>query len=375
MPLGRIVIAFTGWIGVCVPFSIWIGGSAELFQRNVQALLTIVLMAAFIQTVPEAIRAMYTVGLASAWNALMSFVAGWEQSGRLVLGQGTLSDPNYYCLYVMFGMPFVWLATYSPPVTKRIAAAALLLPIFLVIARTGSRGGLVALAAGLMLLFFLSPAKQKIYLSVGGAAMLLIAITILPDNLITRFSTIFDDTGDETALQSSAARKELFFRSLELTAKNPIVGVGPGMFTIGDAAYSKDMGRKAAWHATHNTYTELSSEVGIPGALLLLAALSQSFRGLSRIRRAKPSVPVHNAALFAQMSLVIVSVGACFLSVGYGGILYILMGICGTFMAAVANEQKARQPVPTSVGTQRTATGTAQVPVRRPPNYAITKPR
>jgi O-antigen ligase len=374
MPAGRLMIAFTAWVGFCVPFSVWIGGSADLFERNVQALLTIVLMAAFIQTVPEAIRAMYTVGLSSVFISLMSFVAGWEQSGRLVLGQGTLSDPNYYCMYVLCGLPFMWLVAYSEPGLKRIAAVLLLLPVLLVVARTGSRGGLVALAAGLMLLFLLSPVKQKIYLSLAGMAMIIAGLVFLPDGLVTRFKTIFDNEGDDMALQSSAARKELFFRSLELTAQNPIVGVGPGMFTIGDAAYSKDTGRKAAWHATHNTYTELSSEVGIPGAVLFILALYRSYRDLSRVRRTAPAVRVRNAALFTQMSLVTVSAAACFLSAAYGSIPYVLIGIAGTFLGAVANEQRlSKPPAPAFPPAPRTSGRAAHVSSRHPSQHVITK--
>jgi O-antigen ligase len=339
MPAGVLMVAFTAWVGVCVPFSVWMGGSMGLFQRNVQALVSIALIAAFVETVPQAIRALYTVGFASAFNAWMSFIAGRDEQGRLVLGENTLSDPNYYCLFVLFGIPFLFLAIYIGRPSKRFGALMLLPPMFLVIAKTGSRGGLVALAAGLIFLFVYSPARQKIYLTAAAAVLLVTSLAALPESLIIRFTTILDSDGDAMAAESSASRKELFFRSLEMTAKNPIVGVGPGMFTIGDAAYSKDIGRKAVWHVTHNTYTELSSEVGIPGAILFILALYRSYRGLSQIRRTDRAPAIRSAALFAQMSLVIVSTAACFLSVGYGSIPYIIIAVSGTFITAVAKQQ------------------------------------
>jgi O-antigen ligase len=345
---GKPLVAFTAWVGMCVPFSVWIGGSADLFQRNVQGLLTVALMAAFIQTVPEAIRAMYTVGFAAAFDALMSFVVGWEQGGRLVIGDGTLSDPNYYCLYVLVGLPFLWMATYIEPGIKRLTAVVVLLPVFMVIARTGSRGGLVALVAGLAFLFLVSSFKHKIYLSAAAMVMLFVGAVTLPSSLITRFSTIFDSEGDAMAADSSAARKELLIRSLQMTAQHPIFGVGPGMFTIGEAADAKTAGRKGVWHVTHNTYTQLSSEVGIPGALLFLFVLYRTYRGLSRVRRTERAVRIRNAALFTQMSLVIVSAAACFLSAGYGSIPYIIIGLSGTFLTAVANEHKTAKMMPAS---------------------------
>lgn len=66
MPLAKLLIAFTAWVAICVPFSVWKGGSTTVFLVTLQALALVVFMAAFIRTIPDCLRAMYTVGLAMA---------------------------------------------------------------------------------------------------------------------------------------------------------------------------------------------------------------------------------------------------------------------------------------------------------------------
>ena len=63
MPLGKILIAFTAWITICVPFSVWRGGSFRIFLIVLQALVLVAFMAAFIRTIPDCLRVMYTVAL------------------------------------------------------------------------------------------------------------------------------------------------------------------------------------------------------------------------------------------------------------------------------------------------------------------------
>src|ERR1035438_5923143 len=53
MPIGKLLIAFTVWITICVPFSVWRGGSFVIFLIVVQALALVAFMAAFIRTISD----------------------------------------------------------------------------------------------------------------------------------------------------------------------------------------------------------------------------------------------------------------------------------------------------------------------------------
>jgi len=59
--------------------------------------------------------------------------------------------------------------------------------------------------------------------------------------------------GTEASL-SAQQRKELLFKSLKVTVRHPLFGVGPGNFEV----------VSGAWDVTHNSYTQISAEGGIP---------------------------------------------------------------------------------------------------------------
>ena len=67
--------------------------------------------------------------------------------------------------------------------------------------------------------------------------------------------------------------------------EHPIFGVGPGIFTVGEADLAKSEGQAAQWHVSHNSYTQVSSEMGIPGLLLYLAALWGTLSNIVWFRR------------------------------------------------------------------------------------------
>ena len=346
MPLGKLLIAFTVWIAICVPFSVWKGGSFAIFLITLQALVLVAFMAAFIRTIPDCFRVMYTVALAMAAVGILSLVIGGGRAHdtRLGLGRGTdtLSDANFLCLYILIGLPFLWLTASRKTGFMKALLLSLMAPMLLGAGRTGSRMGLLALVAGLLLYLIFASSKQRTIVITSGIVFLILAPFFLPQRILERFTTYFDATSPQSleAAESAEARKRLLIRSLELTAEHPLLGVGPGEFMDAEAAEAKEVGQRGAWHYTHNSYTELSSETGITGLVLFLIAFFGAYRGLSPIRNKYPDVRVRQAALFTQMAVVMTAIGAFFLSIAYGGIITAVIAISATLQAAVANQAK-----------------------------------
>jgi O-antigen ligase len=100
--------------------------------------------------------------------------------------------------------------------------------------------------------------------------------------------------------------------SLETTAKHPLFGIGPGQFE----------NFSGSWHLTHNTYTEFSSEAGLPALCLFLFLVWTTFKNL-RVRAADVRLRVLTDGLYGAMVGYIV--GAFFLSTGYLFVPYLLM--------------------------------------------------
>jgi O-antigen ligase len=161
--------------------------------------------------------------------------------------------------------------------------------------------------------------RNKRYYLLGAAAFCVLALVIIgPQSYGDRIKSIVSNDvqvyGD-----AKEARKELLLKSLEITGTHPLFGIGPGQFS----SYS------GLWRVTHNTYTELSSECGIPALILFLLVMRECFKNLARIRatalyRADPNIRMYTSALWAGFASYLA--GACFASTAYQLFPYFLVG-------------------------------------------------
>ena len=265
-------------------------------------------------------------------------------STRLGLGGGsdTLADANFLCLYILIGLPFLWLTASRKTGFKKVMWLSLMLPMLAGAGRTGSRMGLLALLAGVILYLIFASTKQRVIVIASSFVFLTLAMFFLPQKIRERFTTYFDADSPQAleAAESAEARRRMLIRGLELTAEHPLFGVGPGEFMDAEAAEAKEVGQRGMWLYTHNSYTELSSETGLTGLALFVLSLFWAYRGLTPVRKKYPDVRVRRAALFTQMAVLMTAVGAFFLSIAYGGIITAIVAISGTFQAAAAKKMR-----------------------------------
>lgn len=153
----------------------------------------------------------------------------------------------------------------------------LILPLGLyLLVASGSRKGmlsLVVVAVGLYWYHFRkswSGFKGKLAALILGGVLVTGAIV-----LVSRMPTLDRLTSTVVAKE---ARYVWFIRGLEITAKNPIFGIGVGGFAI-----TGESGRLGIY--SHSTITEALTATGIPGFLLYFAAQGALFLQLRRLRK------------------------------------------------------------------------------------------
>ena len=361
LPAGKALAALTVWVAICVPTSVWPGGSFQQFRTTLQALLLIAYMGAFIRSIRDVRNAMYSIGLGMGAVAVLSFLitsrlpnVGGE--GRMGLGESaSLQDPNFYSLYLLVGLPFLFMAVSLEKGYKRILALLLMLPIMAGLARTGSRMGLLVFVASLVFFLIRATSRQRIVVSVVLALAFFIGVPLLPGNVIKRVTTFLTPGSDQISVQTEAAesaqnRLDLLWRSIVMSAEHPFLGVGPGQFMEAENAKAVAEGRpRGYWLVTHNVYTQLSSETGVIGLVLYVIALFYAYRGLGAIRKRGPNLRVRAMALYIQIALFAVILGGFFLSIGYGGLPWILIALSSIFQVAVAREMRAQRTQPAYV--------------------------
>jgi len=271
--------------------------------------------------------------------AVIAGVAVWK--GHLLLGrlEGTLgayySDPNDLALAIIISLPLcLALLFLSRGVLQRVAWALAILVMLYAVFLTGSRGGFVALiVAAVVFLWEFAIQGRRRYL----LALAVLASTILWQSssglLVGRLKGTFNQQEDTAAAYDSAeARRQLFWRSVEVTKQHPLFGVGPGNFQE----------ISGSWLVTHNSFTEMSSEGGVPAFILYVLILWCGFknlRGAKRLARGGTESLLLARALLASLAGYVA--GSVFLSLAYAFFPYFLVAYT-TALFVSAKESASR---------------------------------
>jgi len=295
-PPGLLLLALTAWFGVCTFFSVWRGGSVALLRDKwFDSFLIFLLTATLIRTPKAARLVAAALGFSGVLIVGLVLLLGTtDVDGRLVLPHGTLANSNYLAMHLLMALPLILLPAYEAgrSVFARLLAWGLGLAALGFMLATGSRGVVVAFGVMVLATFALTSGRGRAKMLVAVALAGILGAALIPETISDRIATTWgggvnddlDDEGLARAVGSTEARRALLINSLMLTAKHPIVGVGPGMFAVAENDRAAADGREGAWHETHNTYTQLSSEAGLPSLAIYLALMLWCWTQVRKIR-------------------------------------------------------------------------------------------
>jgi putative inorganic carbon (HCO3(-)) transporter len=271
------------------------------------------------------------------------------RGGRIAVDIGSLSDPNEYALVLLMTLPYWWLVAKLSKTGKVMGAISIIaaVPILIAFFRTGSRAGLLTLFGLIAAVFYRSRPAQRVGLVVTAAVVLLVAIFTLPNGLRDRYVTWFSSSASDQQefsadIESSMARRYFLMQSLALTFQHPILGLGPGQFAGVNWEVSRAAGTHIAAQPTHNTYTEVSSETGIPGLILFAGTLILCLRSTLRIAKLTQNQPslraISCAATCTFVSISAFMIGAFFLSLSYSPLVTAAVGLSAALRNVAADE-------------------------------------
>ncbi|HEY3938713.1 MAG TPA: O-antigen ligase family protein [Bryobacteraceae bacterium] len=346
--------ALNVWILVCFPLSSWRGGSLPYVILSLESFVVYLIVVQLIKTSGDWRFVAGAYAYAVLVAAILSFFLSKTVNGRISLASGTLADPNEFALTLVLGLPFWFYKISEAGPLKKILYLGLTVPILISFGRAGSRSGLLALGALFLVMLLFAGVKQKAIMTGVAVLALVLGAVLLPDYLKARFTTLFSSSGgahldleDRVSLHSdvasSEAREMLLRESLQLTVQHPIFGVGPGIFA--DSAWNlarTEGSRGGPAQVSHNTYTQLSSEIGIPGFLFFtLTMLVCAKYGISDYRRLSASGPsITKGSLYMFAAMAALAVGVFFLTLGYSMLLSVMFGLAVS-LHGVANSETA----------------------------------
>lgn len=271
-PLSRqfIFIAFAT-LSIC-----WTVSFDESLGRVISYIQLFVLLLSgsfFIYTKTEIKKIKKALVWSSRFTAIVILVFAEYYRGRLRLMGIINEDPNYICAYLAFGViAALQIITEQPERKKKIFAIAELLIYTYIILATGSRGGLIAVLAGVIIYFMVygdNPSKhlvKKIVLMTILATALITMIDYLPETLRMRF------TINNVIADGGSGRTELWGNAWHLYSNAPLFRqiIGYGTASV---IYCFQYFNYSEVNVVHNIFLETLVELGVIGLVVYLAAV------------------------------------------------------------------------------------------------------
>lgn len=346
--------AVTLWVILAFPLSEWRQVSWPLVESTIQGLV-IFSAVVLVASTPENWRKIAAgFAYATVTAGILGVFISRSVGGRITMGRGSLADPNEFALSLTIGLPFLLYTAAVSKGFKRIALYASSAVVLYGFARTGSRGGMLALLAMLVVLFVFAKSGQKMLIAAACMAGLAVGAVVLPGYIKARFTTFFAvhdqqlstyaENRLDSDVSSTEARKAILIQSLQITAAHPLLGVGPGVFPTVARHERVAQGKYGGGNlVTHNTYTEYSSETGIPGFLFWVGTLYFCIKYTRQVyRSAADDENLAAAARNALAAIMALAVGSFFLALAYGLKIPVLLGLT----VALRNVAEGRRASP-----------------------------
>lgn len=282
-------VFFLAWILLATPFSVWRGGSVDLLIEYIpRGWIQLFYFAAFAISVKHLRRLMFFLAAADILLLIDCFWGGSMANGRLEIPDSMFfRNANDLSLQLIIAITQFLFLLYQRKIWVRAAGVAGMATALVYMLETGARGAFIAIlllaATGVLL------ARHRLRLVLIGVPAVAAALLLAPSGVFHRL-TLFEPEDDaraataldQAALGSQEQRLALLRQSVQTSLSHPLVGVGPGQFAVAASAELAEEGKHAPWLGTHNSYTEVASECGLPAfffyTLVILFAMFSNFR-------------------------------------------------------------------------------------------------
>jgi hypothetical protein len=332
---------------------VWRGGAFNVMLDFSKVLPMVIVIYGAVRSMNRLRWALFVQAASAAAIAIASIVLTHTHGGRLrgVLS-GVYGNSNDLALVLDLSLPLC-IAMVLTTRSSWMKSAWVVVMLFMTFAvfQTASRSGAIALVvAALVCLWQLGVKQRRFYLLLLLPVAAIVIWLHGGNALRERFEeTNLDSSANNRVSEASGSaqqRKEVFIQSLKVTAEHPLFGVGPGNFVI----------ISGVWKVTHNSYTQISSEGGIPAFVLYVFIL---WRGIVNLRDvARHPKLAKGARVFSmglQASLAAYIVGSFFASDAYQFFPYCLIAYTSALRLIVRRDLQASisasttQPAPTEV--------------------------
>jgi O-antigen ligase len=297
--IGGLWVGFLVWVSLAVPFSVWKGGSVELLVSYVpHGWIQLYYYAAFLISFRQCRRLMFFLIASNFLLLLDCFLFGTVTDGRFEIPQSMyFTNANDLALQLLIAITQFLYLLHQRQAWKQVLGGGGILVALMYMLKTGSRGAWLAVIV--LACVSIAFGKNRIRSVLIGVPIALAALILVPSSVFHRLTLvglqpetlITTNLDDASAVASQIQRTALFRQSITYAATHPLFGVGPGQFAVAAFGDSVKEGTQATWLGTHNSYTEVASECGIPAFLLYVSVIVLTLLSNFRIFRRTANLP------------------------------------------------------------------------------------
>lgn len=340
-----------------MPLAISPGEAWETFNKEfIKAVLMFIVMINVVRTEAR-LKGLLVLSLAISCllslSALSDYGAGrfGLEGGRIagIVG-GMFGNPNDLALYLVTTTPIAFALMYSTrnALMKIVYAGCALLTMAGNVV-TFSRGGFLGLMGVATVLAWKIGRRNRVVM-VGLILLATLGFMLFaPSEYTNRLGSIVGKGSDVVGAASADSRQALLIRSILVSIRHPLLGVGMGNFHI------------VSIHerVSHNAYTQVSAEMGIFALVAYVLFMLSPVKRLREIEResyqTRRQARIYYLAVGLQASLVGYMISSFFASVAYQWYIYYLVGYAIVIRRLYA-VQRAKQANNTSQATPFAAT-------------------
>lgn len=270
-----------------------------------------------------------SIGAANDYRLGLMLIEGYRASGR---GTGIFGNTNDMALHLVTVLP-ISIAFFfgSKTVSKKVLHAACAVVMIFGILLSYSRGAFLGMLVAFVFFALKIGKRSRIEIAAVVLALTGAIILLAPSGYGTRLLSIFIPGLD--AEGSADSRRGELLRSLYIALRHPLLGIGMGN-------YQPNMSYRGL--VTHNSYTQVASEMGMAALVFYTMFIVSPLRKLSVIVRetfgARQKSNFYYLALGLQASLLVFMVSSFFLSVAYAWNVYYLVGYAVCFRRIYESE-------------------------------------
>ncbi len=263
---------------------------------------------------------LFTICLSTLFYGAFSLARGQFFDGRFYFG--TMFDPNDLAYFLASLFPVsVFYIVHDEGALKKMCGILTVCVSLAAILVSGSRGGLLGVIGIFMFFLFTRTGGIKKSYKLGFLITVLIVFIAYSSKInMERYMSLRDISSDYN-VSSEQGRLDIWAQGIGLLLANPITGVGVNCFPMAIGYKREAEGLPPKWQATHNSFIQIATEVGVIGFIAFFSMIWGSFKNFGNLKKTSISspeaYPLKTIAGLLQMGFVASLITSFFLSQGY----------------------------------------------------------